>query len=409
MNATGAVVFLPREGNGPSLMLEELLFDPAALWLAESLRAAGVERFFVVCHTDDQARAAACFPAGTEFVTGGSGDAVEQLSAFLNALEGKVIVITKPVLLDWGDARTLAGLENGGVLDSKDTGVYRIDGGLLSQTLAEGVGLEEALKEKGDRFNSRGVWFQGAYPIRSGWNGRMEAEMVARQHGVRRLLEAGVRIMDPSHCYVGPRVKVGEGTVLLPGTILRGETKIGAGSVIGPNSLLENVTVGENVKFNASQGYDSVIESGAAIGPFAHIRPDSRVCENVHIGDFVEIKNSTVGKGTSVSHLTYVGDSDVGKYCNFGCGVVTVNYDGAAKHRNTIGDYAFIGCNTNLVAPVSVGDGAYTAAGSTITDDVPAGALGIARARQVNKPQWAKGKLEKFIAKQQAKEEAGSK
>ena len=149
MNATGAVVFLPREGNGPSLMLEELLFDPAALWLAESLRAAGVERFFVVCHTDDQARAAACFPAGTEFVTGGSGDAVEQLSAFLNALEGKVIVITKPVLLDWGDARTLAGLENGGVLDSKDTGVYRIDGGLLSQTLAEGVGLEEALKEKG--------------------------------------------------------------------------------------------------------------------------------------------------------------------------------------------------------------------------------------------------------------------
>ena len=195
MNATGAVVFLPREGNGPSLMLEELLFDPAALWLAESLRAAGVERFFVVCHTDDQARAAACFPAGTEFVTGGSGDAVEQLSAFLNALEG-------------GDARTLAGLENGGVLDSKDTGVYRIDGGLLSQTLAEGVGLEEALKEKGDRFNSRGVWFQGAYPIRSGWNGRMEAEMVARQHGVRRLLEAGVCIMDPSHCYVGPRVKV---------------------------------------------------------------------------------------------------------------------------------------------------------------------------------------------------------
>ena len=91
--------------------------------------------------------------------------------------------------------------------------MYRIDGGLLSQTLAEGVGLEEALKEKGDRFNSRGVWFQGAYPIRSGWNGRMEAEMVARQHGVRRLLEAGVRIMDPSHCYVGPRVKVGEGTV----------------------------------------------------------------------------------------------------------------------------------------------------------------------------------------------------
>ena len=224
-----------------------------------------------------------------------------------------------------------------------------------------------------------------------------------------RHLAAGVVFYSADGILIDDTVEIAPGAVILPGPILRGETKIGAGSVIGPNSLLENVTVGENVKFNASQGYDSVIESGAAIGPFAHIRPDSRVCENVHIGDFVEIKNSTVGKGTSVSHLTYVGDSDVGKYCNFGCGVVTVNYDGAAKHRITIGDYAFIGCNTNLVAPVSVGDGAYTAAGSTITDDVPAGALGIARARQVIKPQWAKGKLEKFIAKQQAKEEAGSK
>ena len=191
-----------------------------------------------------------------------------------------------------------------------------------------------------------------------------------------RHLAAGVVFYSADGILIDDTVEIAPGAVILPGTILRGETKIGAGSVIGPNSLLENVTVGENVKFNASQGYDSVIESGAAIGPFAHIRPDSRVCENVHIGDFVEIKNSTVGKGTSVSHLTYVGDSDVGKYCNFGCGVVTVNYDGAAKHRNTIGDYAFIGCNTNLVAPVSVGDGAYTAAGSTITAGHCPGAAG---------------------------------
>lgn len=169
------------------------------------------------------------------------------------------------------------------------------------------------------------------------------------------------------------------------------------------------MTVGENVKFNASQGYDSVIESGAAIGrlpTFGRTAVCAKMCTSAILW---RSRIPLWARGTSVSHLTYVGDSDVGKYCNFGCGVVTVNYDGAAKHRNTIGDYAFIGCNTNLVAPVSVGDGAYTAAGSTITDDVPAGALGIARARQVNKPQWAKGKLEKFIAKQQAKEEAGSK
>ena len=120
-----------------------------------------------------------------------------------------------------------------------------------------------------------------------------------------RHLAAGVVFYSADGILIDDTVEIAPGAVILPGTILRGETKIGAGSVIGPNSLLENVTVGENVKFNASQGYDSVIESGAAIGPFAHIRPDSRVCENVHIGDFVEIKNSTVGKGTSVSHLTY--------------------------------------------------------------------------------------------------------
>lgn len=284
---------------------------------------------------------------------------MEQLSAFLNALEGKVIVITKPVLLDWGDARTLAGLENGGVLDSKDTGVYRIDGGLLSQTLAEGVGLEEALKEKGDRFNSRGVWFQGAYPIRSGWNGRMEAEMVARQHGVRRLLEAGVRIMDPSHCYVGPRVKVGEGTVLLPGAILRGETVIGRDCEVGPNAMVRDCTVGDGVTINSSQLNESTIGDGVKIGPFAYIRPNCHVGPGVKVGDFVELKNSTIGEGTKISHLTYVGDSDVGGHVNFGCGTVTVNYDGTSKFRTVIGDHAFIGCNTNLVAPVRVGRGVH--------------------------------------------------
>ena len=204
-----------------------------------------------------------------------------------------------------------------------------------------------------------------------------------------RHLAAGVVFYSADGILIDDTVEIAPGAVILPGTILRGETKIGAGSVIGPNSLLENVTVGENVKFNASQGYDSVIESGAAIGPFAHIRPDSRVCENVHIGDFVEVKNSTIGDGTKISHLTYVGDSDVGKKVNFGCGTVTTNYDGFKKYRCTIGDRAFLGCNTNLIAPVTVGEGAYTAAGSTITDEVPADALAVARARQKNLEGWA--------------------
>ena len=312
MNATGAVVFLPREGNGPSLMLEELLFDPAARWLAESLRSAGVERFFVVCHSDDREQAAACFPEGTELVTGTTEDAVGQLLAFLDALEGKAVVITKPVLLRWDDARTLVNAENGGVLDSKDTGVYRVDAAALSAALGEGVGLEEALKERGDKFNSRGVWFQGAYPIRSGWEGPVEAELAARQMGAHRLMMAGVRFLAPDQCYIGPRVQVGAGTVVLPGTILRGETVIGRNCEIGPNTMIRDCTVGDNVTVNASQLNESRVDDGVKIGPFAYIRPNCHVGENVKVGDFVELKNSTIGEGTKISHLTYVGDSDVG-------------------------------------------------------------------------------------------------
>ena len=129
--------------------------------------------------------------------------------------------------------------------------------------------------------------------------------------------------------------------------------------------------------------------SGVTVGPFAYVRPNSVIGDRVKLGDFVEIKNSRIGDGTKVAHLTYVGDSDVGKNVNFGCGTVTVNYDRAKKHRTVIEDDAFIGCNTDLVAPVTVGRGAYTAAGSTVTDDVPPQALAVARARQTNKRDWA--------------------
>ena len=216
-------------------------------------------------------------------------------------------------------------------------------------------------------------------------------------------LAAGVLFLSSDGILIDDSVRIAPGATILPGTILRGNTTIGTGSVIGPNSLLEEVTVGENVVFNASQAYHAVIDDGAAIGPFSHIRPDSHICHDVHLGDFVEIKNATIGAGTSVSHLTYVGDSDVGEGCNFGCGVAVANYDGAGKNRCTVGDYAFIGCNTNLVAPVNVGAGAYTAAGSTIIADVPADALAVARARQVNKEGWAKEKLAPYVEKQRKK------
>ena len=191
------------------------------------------------------------------------------------------------------------------------------------------------------------------------------------------LIAAGVQIPCFDGVMIDETVKIGTGTQILPGTILRGETTLGENCVIGPNSFIENSTVGDNAKLNSTQCYNSVVKGGVNIGPFVHIRPNSVVGENVHLGNFVEVKNSNIDTGTKVSHLTYVGDSDVGKRVNFGCGTVTVNYTGKAKFRTTIKDDAFIGCNTNLVAPVTVGEGAYTAAGSTITEDVPDVSLGI--------------------------------
>ena len=201
-------------------------------------------------------------------------------------------------------------------------------------------------------------------------------------------LAAGVDIPYSDGVVIEKGVEIGTDTCILPGTIIKGNTKIGKNCVIGPNSVVEDCVIEDNVKLNQTQCEQCIIKSGANIGPFVHIRPNSVIGDNVHLGNFVEVKNSNIDTGTKVSHLTYVGDSDVGKRVNFGCGTVTVNYSGKAKYRTTIGDDVFIGCNTNLVAPVTVGDGAYTAAGSTITDDVPEASLGIARARQVNKIGW---------------------
>lgn len=217
---------------------------------------------------------------------------------------------------------------------------------------------------------------------------KQRQQSAARLAILEKHVAAGVEIPCFDGVMIDPQVTVGQGTTILPGTILRGETQIGENCTIGPNSLIENSTVGDNAVLNSTQCYNSVVKGGVNIGPFVHIRPNSVVGENVHLGNFVEVKNSTIDTGTKVSHLTYVGDSDVGKRVNFGCGTVTVNYTGKAKFRTTIKDNAFIGCNTNLVAPVTVGEGAYTAAGSTITDDVPDDSLGIARARQVNKLDW---------------------
>lgn len=204
----------------------------------------------------------------------------------------------------------------------------------------------------------------------------------------KKLAEDGVVMMDPAAVYVEETVTVGRGTLLLPGTILRGDTAIGEDCEIGPNTMLTGCTVGDGCKVNSSQCEESQIGDRCEIGPFAHLRPHSVVAEGSKIGAFVQLKNCNLGKGTKMAHLTYVGDADVGEGCNFGCGTVTCNYDGKKKFRTKIGSKVFIGCQTKFIPPVSVGDGAYIAAGTTITDDVPEDSFVIGRSRQVIKENW---------------------
>lgn len=223
--------------------------------------------------------------------------------------------------------------------------------------------------------------------------GMLTLNRIANQTEIERHLQNGVEFTNTDGITIEKGVKIGKGTYILQGSILKEDTVIGEGCEIGPNCIIGNTTVGNNTKLNYVQAFDSKIEDNVKIGPFVHIRPNSHIKSGVKIGDFVEVKNSTIGESTAVAHLTYVGDSDVGKHVNFGCGCVTVNYDGAKKARCTIGDEAFIGCNTNLIAPVKVGNGAYTAAGTTVTKDVPDNALALDRGEFRIKEGYALRKL----------------
>ena len=216
---------------------------------------------------------------------------------------------------------------------------------------------------------------------------RLDAAEAKREEVLLRHIANGVMI-ESRTVEIDESVVIAPGAKILSGTILRGKTVIGAGCVIGPNTLIEDSTVDEGTTVNASQVYSSHLGPHNNIGPFTHVRINTVTGYGVHLGAYVETKNSNFARGNTVSHLTYIGDSDVGAGVNFGCGTVTVNYDGRNKNRCKIGDGAFVGCNTNLIAPVEVGNQAYIAAGSTITDNIPGDALSIARARQVNKDGW---------------------
>ncbi|MBW8351495.1 bifunctional UDP-N-acetylglucosamine diphosphorylase/glucosamine-1-phosphate N-acetyltransferase GlmU [Bacillus sp. IITD106] len=217
-----------------------------------------------------------------------------------------------------------------------------------------------------------------------------EAERLMRNRINTLHMQNGVTIIDPTNTYIDSDVKIGKDTIILPGTIIKGQTVIGEDCQIGPNSELVNAQIASETVVRQSVVHDSLVGSKVQIGPFAHIRPESNIHDDVKVGNFVEIKKAEIGQGSKASHLSYIGDAEVGSNVNLGCGSITVNYNGKNKFLTKIEDNVFVGCNSNLVAPVTIGEGAYIAAGSTITKDVPGESLSIARARQVNKENYVK-------------------
>ena len=370
MSSKTAILFFPdavADRTEQPLMLAPMLFCPVLTWVGQTLAAQGVERFFAVCDRWQEELLAA-LPAGAEAVS--LQNYASELPKRVDEQE-ELIVLSGPVVP--------AGFYSGG-----------------SAFTCTGAGLHRLLAEQGalTAFPSDAKTLTGFVPF-GDEEELQELTMVCRDTIVKTHIQNGVRFLDANAVYIDPRVTIGRGTLVLPGTILRGSTAIGCGCEIGPNTMLTDCTVGDGTSVNASQGSESAIGSNTSVGPFAYIRPHCRVGDKVRVGDFVELKNSNIGNGTKISHLTYVGDSDVGERVNFGCGTVTTNYDGFRKYRTTIEDDCFIGCNTNFIAPVKAGRGCYIAAGSTVTGDIPADALAVARARQVNLDGWAARNREK--------------
>ncbi len=280
-----------------------------------------------------------------------------------------------------------------------NSGIYCFKGKLLKDALdkinndnAQGeyyvTDVIEILKKEGYKV--------GAYVIDdsteiNGINTRVQlafSEKIMRARINERHMLNGITIIDPDNTYIQDTVKIGKDTVIYPGAILEGNTIIGEDCIIGHNTKIVNSNIKDSVEIETSTVLDSTVGEESKIGPYAYLRPNSNIGKHVKIGDFVEVKNSTIGDYSKASHLSYIGDASVGKNVNIGCGVVFVNYNGKVKQKTIVEDNGFVGSNSSLVAPVIVREGGYVAAGSTITDEVPPNALSIARGRQVNKEDW---------------------
>lgn len=216
-----------------------------------------------------------------------------------------------------------------------------------------------------------------------------QAERYVQETVKKKHMQNGVTMIDPAQVYIEEAVEIGQDTVLYPGVILKGNSKIGSRCVLMGSTRIQDSEIGDDTEVQNSVIVESTVGCETTVGPFAYLRPNSHVGSHCKVGDFVEVKNATVGDGTKLPHLAYIGDADIGGGCNIACGTIFVNYDGKIKHRTTVEDHCFIGCNVNLVAPVTVREGAYVAAGTTVTSEIPAGSMAIGRARAEVKEHWA--------------------
>ena len=406
MKKYSAVILADKDGSAFKsrypMAMAEVLFQPLLLWSIDCCRGMGIEDIcvFVGNHKEMEQLLEQEGVSVARYVT--------DTASFVDAANGSDVLVLpcdRPLLQAellkeaWQDHRVRRVDVTALTENELTCGISWIDRNAFLRIMENGeqVNLYQIAQEaENNDFRVKEHAVKQPEQLKSADSRRalLELNKAANELIVDKLMDEGVSFTSLDGVLISPRAKIGADTVIHSGTQLKGSVTIGECCQIGPNTIIENSTVGNGSNLHSSLIEQSEVGNGVRLGPNSHLRPKSVLKDKVKIGNFVEVKNSTLGEATSVAHLTYIGDS--GAHVNVGCGVVCVNYNGFAKARCTVGDNAFIGCNTNLVAPVTVQAGAYTAAGSTITDEVPENALAIARCRQTNIEGWAERHRAKY-------------
>lgn len=390
MIPVAAVILCAGKGGRMNTVAPKMMHDicgrPMVRWVTDLAESRGVKPVLVV---DANGLPELPFAQVCQPQPKGTVDALLCGLSQIRAEAGPLLVFygSEPALAGEDVDYVLSGLETmaGSMLQGRGLFAFRLEG--LRDALRRALVRfgEQADLQDCDMFMEMDVLESraGGYPI-TNLADLAACQAVIRSRISERLMLSGVAMPIPDNVYIETGVTVGAGTVLYPGVRLMSGAVIGRDCVIEGDTDIRNSRIGDGCTLRSVYADGVTVGSGVKIGPFVNLRPGTNIADGAKIGDFVEIKNSSVGGGSKVPHLAYVGDADLGERVNVGCGCVFANYDGVAKHRSSVGNDVFLGCQTNLVSPVSVGDGAYTAAGSTITRDVPAGDLAIARARQEN-------------------------